>query len=278
MNVMRRCEREHRTEVEKLWLTPNGSISIVTERITTALVIEDDADWDVTLKTQLMDFAQGVRIIQNSTGPSVSAYGSNWDMLWIGHCGANLHPDEKRFYAIPNDMTVRPAHHSSDLITPEIVDGENMQNTTRLIFKAGAAECTYGYAVNFDSARKILAALSMSPVNEPVDWEYWKMCDGRKGSNFSCITPFPSLIGSWRPAGPGSKDSDIRNEADDWHEAYSRGIVYSTMLNIHRLLAGEKMIHSQWEDVLLPVLNLDQVGPAEGYLHTIDTAISATSN
>ncbi|KAF5854720.1 hypothetical protein ETB97_000469, partial [Aspergillus alliaceus] len=48
---------------------------IVSHQIATALIFEDDADWDVSLKSQLVEFARGARALQNTTTVPVSPYG-----------------------------------------------------------------------------------------------------------------------------------------------------------------------------------------------------------
>lgn len=93
---------------------------MVEENISSALILEDDADWDVRLKQQLMDIAEGTRLLlgmakqepdfqannlpagghetsaavsDGTTGspnlatPPHSPYGDDWDILWLGHCG-----------------------------------------------------------------------------------------------------------------------------------------------------------------------------------------------
>jgi hypothetical protein len=95
---------------------------MVEENVQTALILEDDADWDVRLKAQLLSLARGTRILldlahkepafasasrsnpsdianhaqvsnSDSSGSSKSSalpfspYGDGWDILWLGHCG-----------------------------------------------------------------------------------------------------------------------------------------------------------------------------------------------
>ncbi|KAK7961655.1 glycosyltransferase family 25 protein [Apiospora aurea] len=98
----------------------NAIRTMVEENISSALILEDDADWDVRLKQQLMDIADGARLLtgmakqeplfqannlpagraaaavtgddatssvsQHSAIPH-SPYGDDWDLLWLGHCG-----------------------------------------------------------------------------------------------------------------------------------------------------------------------------------------------
>ncbi|KKA24359.1 CCR4-NOT transcription complex subunit 7 [Rasamsonia emersonii CBS 393.64] len=81
----------------------------------------------------------------------------------------------------------------------------------------------------------------MSPLDEVVDLAYGGLC---QTGYLNCISPYPSIIGNWRPAGLAKKDSDIYNEPEVWHDASSRGIAYSTMLNINRLLNNEATVIS----------------------------------
>ena len=61
----------------------NAAASILDNNLSSALIVEDDADWDVNLKTQLTQFALGSRHILNALTFSepLSPYGDGWDML-----------------------------------------------------------------------------------------------------------------------------------------------------------------------------------------------------
>lgn len=83
--------------------------------MTSALILEDDADWDVRLKQQLQIFSQAARAftqplpdrdrpyaditsqaeiplagIPAKIHPRLTPYGEAWDVLWLGHCGTEL--------------------------------------------------------------------------------------------------------------------------------------------------------------------------------------------
>lgn len=121
-------------------------ISVVENNLDSALIIEDDADWDVRLHDQMSDFAQAVRVLTTplagtadtyadptfknpseggqpqefifgqlpqTVQPKVSPYGDNWDVLWIGHCGTeapniNLVDEEKakKSWTIPRGRVI----------------------------------------------------------------------------------------------------------------------------------------------------------------------------
>ena len=81
--------------------------NMVQKRIQSALIIEDDADWDVLLRHQMVEFARGTRAIQNASLPMRSPYGDNWDLLALGHIGANNKPNkDQKYWVTQNDPTV----------------------------------------------------------------------------------------------------------------------------------------------------------------------------
>ena len=121
--------------------------------------------------------------------------------------------------------------------------------------------CTAAYAVTFSGAQKILAAVSLTPQNQPVDMSYSSLCRGKLVPGFSCYSVYPPLFGSYRPAGPASRDSDINDKTDKWHEEYTYDIVYSVAQNVGRLVVGETMVRAQWEDVERPEMEVDKELP-----------------
>lgn len=101
---------------------------IVRENITTALIMEDDVDWDIRLKSQFRQLASASRLFlqpladKSSTSlsrrhppsedtteppaisildapqirpPRTSPYGDDWDVLWLGHTGGEMPLDWK---------------------------------------------------------------------------------------------------------------------------------------------------------------------------------------
>ncbi|PSN61056.1 hypothetical protein BS50DRAFT_163887 [Corynespora cassiicola Philippines] len=103
---------------------------IIQQNLTTALILEDDVDWDFRIRNQLLDFSRGarrvpdlvveaemharknIRELDESLTPADLArlssiplrsihprsasldhpYGHGWDIIWLGHCGARLPP------------------------------------------------------------------------------------------------------------------------------------------------------------------------------------------
>lgn len=99
---------------------------VVKRNLSSALIIEDDVDWDIRIRSQLQDFATAAYALAqplagtsdtyadptypapNSNSldavptvldfhhlppvslPEESPYGDRWDLMWLGHCGAHF--------------------------------------------------------------------------------------------------------------------------------------------------------------------------------------------
>ncbi|ROW07444.1 hypothetical protein VMCG_03733 [Cytospora schulzeri] len=180
----------------------NAIRRVVEENLDSALIMEDDMDWDVRLKPQLELVAAGARAVISNlpdtyfpTGrPSSSSsssssspagepnnpYGDDWDVLWLGHCGEPFPedlPENKdlpyddpgrtamaRKYTILNDATVPPLDHVTG-----IVDFTAHPERTRWVHVTAAPICTFAYAVSQRGARKILYDLSVDRLSGPFD-------------------------------------------------------------------------------------------------------------
>lgn len=221
---------------------------IVHEKIQTALVLEDDSDWDTSIKQQLSQFATGARALQNSSTAGLrSPYGNDWDFLWLGHCKLGPRDHQSRFYVIEKDPTVAPVGRRNSKWMNDHIPDDVLSEDSRIVFKAdNGGLCMYAYAITYEGAQKALAALSVTPRDDVVDMSYRRLCAGNFNMPFECYGSYPSLFGSHRAAGPASRDSDLNNKSDKWHAEYSFDVVYSTQQNINRLAAGDQIVQAQW--------------------------------
>lgn len=206
--------------------------------------MEDDMDWDIRLKSQLLEFAKGVRTISNVplTQPQNSPYSDDWDILWPGHCGEVLPLDDDRRYVINNDPTVPPKEHQ-----PWLKALAEYPEQTRIIHKTGAPICTFAYAVSLRGAQKIMWAMAMQGSNLAYDNALAYFCrDGYL--NIKCVSVQPMMFMHHRPAGPVNKDSDIQNGdgAVIREKGYTENIVWSARLNIEKLITGATDYVMQW--------------------------------
>ena len=221
---------------------------IVRERVSTALVFEDDADWDVDLRVQLKHFAQGSRYITSSwstpgilkgkaNGEHSSPYGDDWDLLWLGHCGVNAHSSDPRQFIISNDRTVPSPQKRVNYQT--VPDMSAHGNSTRIAFRASSGVCLYAYALSYRGAQKMLLTQSTLTNLQPIDIGFRDMCG--KQEDFKCVGVFPQIVDSHRAAGSIDRDSDMTdfNKENVRSKGYTNNIVRSTRLNWGPLLAGD---------------------------------------
>lgn len=251
---------------------------IVSERISSALVFEDDVDWDILVKSQMTEYARGARLFQESTSlVPRTAYGDDWDMLWVGACETSPPADQEgsSYYVIEDDPTVAPMGRRHALWHGKPRRPEFDSNNTRVIFRPGYGVCLTGYAVSYEGARKILAALSLTPTNKAIDRKIGQMCGGLPGEPpFKCIAVYPPYFSMHRAAGPMSRDSDIERPFVDMnHPEYSRDIVYSASLNAPRLAAGADTARAQWKDVEEQEMSLDSQHAGYGILRSFNGGI-----
>lgn len=231
----------------------NAIRSIVDNRLASALIMEDDMDWDVSIKGQLSQFAVGAREITES--PSVdggSPYGDNWDLLWLGHCG-ELFPEmvepkldnpDTRKYLIENDQTVPSFKNIKGMIK-----WQDYPERTRFVHRTGGPICTFAYALSYTGAQKVLYALSVDGLHGPFDNALSDLCR-YQFYNTRCVSATPAYFFHHKPKGYMSKDSDIQGYGaggEIREKGMTENIVYSARLNIVQLLTGKEPV-PQWED------------------------------
>src|SRR5256885_3236528 len=233
---------------------------MVDRKVASAIIFEDDADWDVSLKMQLVQFARGSRFLLNTTGSPRSPYGDSWDLLWLGHCATKLDPSDNRRFVIPNDPTVVPPEARTEFEKPDMT---NFDDRTRIVHVQSWGSCTAAYAISLRGAEKVLYHESMMPFNNAVDEGFAWMCESL--SYFTCVAPFPTLIGVSRPAGPTNRWSDIDHVPDVEHieeKGYTERIMFSTRQNVARLFRNERVFESQYPEVTGPEMDIELIGGA----------------
>lgn len=159
------------------------------DNVASALILEDDADWDVRLKTQLGLIAAGTRILldrahsedafaskltpkEQRLDDIHSPYGHGWDILWLGHCGETF-PERipghheiydksstrYTYYAMQDDETL-PTNPEG--VTESWISGDlERHRGTRWVHFSGGPTCSQAYALSQSGARKVLLALSV---------------------------------------------------------------------------------------------------------------------
>lgn len=244
------CGPEVRVRLLGTMLVSNNFsyFSIIERKLSTAFIMEDDADWDVRLRSQMLEFAKGVRTVSKipPTKPQDSPYGDDWDVLWPGHCGEIAPGENEPLYVINDDTTVAPKKHQ-----PWLVTLADYPEQTRIVHRGIAPICTFAYAVSQRGAQKLLHELAIKPQgNLKYDNALAFACRDRR-VGLKCFSVEPMLFYHHRPAGNVAKDSDILDphtgeESVIREKGTSDNIVWSARLNLEQMITGSEDYVMQW--------------------------------
>lgn len=249
---------------------------ILENKLASAMIMEDDADWDVAFRSQLETFALGSQtLLETSTKTApLSPYGDGWDMLWLGHCASQPVNDDWRRVLIKNDPTVTPPSHRVNWAeTPE--DMSKYDNSTRVIYFSKGGTCTYSYALSYHGAQKLLKWLSMDIYGKAIDFGLHDMCS-KPARNFKCLSVFPQIVAEHKGAGGSNKDSDIGpGGTQSRKKGFTYNIVHSTRMNADALIdARLDDVVSQWPDdtptLIGPVVTEFRNDPVDNTLEPSD--------
>ncbi|KAI6363537.1 hypothetical protein MCOR25_005894 [Pyricularia grisea] len=249
----------------------NALRTIVEQDLTTALILEDDVDWDVRLKSQLQLFAAASRAYlqplksnpsqtltqaavavplpsaPDTLPPSTSPYGDGWDVLWLGHCGVDTTRRDHHQLQIllPDDPTVpAPKHLKAHPFAAEPDALATLHPPhTRVVHAAAGNVCSNGYAVSRRGARRLLHALGIESFTTGFDLMLRDWCDqGVSGggggaaaaaaAGRACLTVQPPLFSHFAVGG----GSDIQGLGGGY-AGRRRGSAY-VRLSVWRNLGG----------------------------------------
>ena len=185
------------------------------QNVSTALILESDADWDMRLKDSMAHVAQGARQIAdfpfdqdlNQADPKVDPYGDGWDLLWIGHCGSRGAGNSFRQYAWV-DPSTPPANE--EFKVGGSVEGVAHEYGTRIVYQISGSLCTTGYAISAKGARKFVEYFKEGDSN--VDLKLSDLCWDKP--DLRCLGAYPAVISN------AESTSNINHpeteDVDDW--------------------------------------------------------------
>jgi hypothetical protein len=259
-----------------------------TETEETAFQIIDTKNLPKSLPSLPLSSVYTNRLLnQKSGGPDhVSPYGdpSQWDILWIGHCGAgfprnpqvNSNPNKHHTPVTPsnliltnlNDPTVPVGRHIK--AHPFQGGPDALANVypahTRIYHRSTGGElCTVGYAVSQRGARRLLHQFGIKGWNGIFDAEMGRWCAGEDpemGKNYPrpttkekqekkervCITSQPPIFAHHHPM---QGESDIGGLGGGYARKYeTKYLRHSVRMNLEALVQGkgERELEDQWPD------------------------------
>lgn len=226
---------------------------MVEQNISSALIMEDDVDWDLRIKPQLQEFAKASRyLLQPIPGtknehydttnprrssdeqgrdltlegtvtlPTTSPYGDldRWDVLWLGHCGVRFaEPSDEGVplgrVLMQNDETVPERQHLKEEWGSAAAYEQYPQHT-RIVHTPVRAACTLAYALSLPAARRLLYEFGVKTLDHSFDMLLRHACQGTHGRKLrTCLTVQPQLFQHHRAAGASSKNSDINQSGGE---------------------------------------------------------------
>ncbi|KAF2685120.1 glycosyltransferase family 25 protein [Lentithecium fluviatile CBS 122367] len=169
----------------------------------TALIIEDDVDWNIALRKLQIQRAESafssVMFSPISSSPHArrrsdpNSWSSSrgWELLWLGHCGDKASPEHitSHPHLIYNDNTV-PSKDHLDYVTSTFLNNLHVPEHSRMVHRSYWPLCTFAYAVTRASAQRILSTYG-SEVATAYDVALLEAC---RDHDWSCYTITPELF------------------------------------------------------------------------------------
>lgn len=262
------------------------SPSIIQQNLTTALILEDDIDWDIRLKPQLQNFSLAARsylhhLPSTTPGqpptilslpslppppPTDPPYGSNWDVLWLGHCGSSFPPlssPSSLRITLPQDLTVPTHRHlrPHPFAGPDEALISSYPPHTRVVHAPGAGTtCTQAYAVTRGAALQLLYRFGTRTFTAGWDLMLGDWCDagmyhGEAGEDEKgeespvCVTVQPPLFAQHYGRGGASDITAPGGGFIDRAKEMTPYVRQSVRLNMGALVRGDPdRVRDQWPD------------------------------
>ncbi|KAF2189457.1 glycosyltransferase family 25 protein [Zopfia rhizophila CBS 207.26] len=326
------------------WRTHMNALQrVVEQNLTTALIFEDDVDWDVRVRANLQRFALASRFLtenkeilssspkyslENRPNPETpetafhilsengiteklpsmplssvyqkphrypqphqnepsSPYGdpTEWDVLWIGHCGAGFprYSTTSRKTDVTTSNVLLTLHNDKTVPIGKYLKAHPFQGDTDPLASAypshtriyhrgsGGVLCTVGYAVSQRGARRLLHQFGIKGWNGIFDSELGRWCaaedEKTKVANGSktaktqapilrrrpqkprervCLTSQPPIFAHHHPM---DGESDIGGLGGGYATKYeTKYLRYSVRMNLEKIVREDKELVDQWPD------------------------------
>ncbi|KAK9446906.1 uncharacterized protein V1518DRAFT_422941 [Limtongia smithiae] len=184
---------------------------IVDNHIETALVLEDDIDWDVHLPEQMIAFARGIRASSGTMRPRFSQdelarapYGLDWDIIHFAPSRVDSAPASLNGYDAYSKYT--DEYRQSDGIIGagcqggwfcwlSLMDKVGLQETERMILPSYNTIGLAAIAVSYTGAQRLLYYLSYSELPDTVDRSISALLQQGYVHGWSMVPP---LMAEWK--------------------------------------------------------------------------------
>ncbi|KAK3170291.1 hypothetical protein OEA41_009678 [Lepraria neglecta] len=178
------------------FLPPLPLHRMISHNISTALILESDADWDMRIHSVMRGLGPAIRTLidwpfntsHHTQPPAIAPYGDSWDIIWIGHCGSsNEAVGNVRKYEW-NDTSVPPP----DRFYRFDIGLKDNQYTpgTRALYQFHRSTCSTAYAISIEGARKLVKY--MKHARNSLDTSLSDTCS--EEANLTCLGIWPQII------------------------------------------------------------------------------------
>lgn len=170
----------------------------------TALIVEDDVDFSVGIKSQMDEISK--TILENRVSTLKSdpieglveiikneyPYNSDWDILWLGHFGLEFTQDSEVWpyhdpYALPWDRLTSEFNNYYEL---QVQESKRDRTAPQQVVRGAAPMATYAFAVTRDAAQRIIEKLRREKAQR-FDLTLHIDC---KGLQLRCMAPVPEVF------------------------------------------------------------------------------------
>lgn len=168
----------------------------------TAFIVEDDVDWDVRIKAEMRLVSDNVRAYMGVAEDDPTPFGTDWDVLWLGHCGSSITddlPPPRVFLDDTRCETPLYSGWSKRFLRDKLTEGH------RQVQAAHMTVCTFGFGVTKKGAQKMVPLLSRGG-NEAFDVALSGYC---KKEKLKCIVVNPQLFNHYEPPADLGYVSDV---------------------------------------------------------------------
>ncbi|KAF2140321.1 glycosyltransferase family 25 protein [Aplosporella prunicola CBS 121167] len=161
----------------------------------TAIILEDDVDWDIHLRTRQVPLvSENLQALLASN----STYWSDldrWEILYLGHCGDFFNSDkfDRTAHRIFADDTMLP-HDRLHGATPEFLSSLGLQDGERVIHRSQWPLCTFGYAVTRASAHRIVTDFAAREPEGGCQAFDVRLLEACRDQEWQCYTANPELF------------------------------------------------------------------------------------
>ncbi len=155
----------------------------------TFLILEDDVDWDISVKHQMQLLSSAVREFTFVDEKDRTPYGRSWDILWIGHSGEPIENNTRRL--VYEDPSAPVAMEYTGWAKKYFPNTERVRALQRGLNPVG----TVGYALTRRGAKKIMMWAGKGE-NEAYDV---RLMEGCKKKELSCLVIAPELMNHYIP-------------------------------------------------------------------------------